>query len=103
MAQSSKFARIDEDVLLEFIYHDQDVNVLDNVRIENDENGSQLKYLNTVEGDNSADRFLIHELGSDVVNFTVEIANSYVYINNFASRELIVKNGSTYKDRKSVV
>lgn len=97
MAQSSKFARIDEDVLLEFIYHDQDVSVLDNAKIENDENGSQLKYLNTVAGDNSADRFLIHELGSDVVNFTVNIANSYVYINNFASRELIVKNGSTYK------
>lgn len=97
MAQSSKFARIDEDVLLEFIYHDQDVSVLDNAKIENDDNGSQLKYLNTVDGDNSAPRFLIHELGSDVVNFTVSVANGYVSVNNFASRELIVKNGLTYK------
>ena len=91
MAQSSKFARIDEDVLLEFIYHDQDISVLDNAKIENDDNGSQLKYLNTVGGDNSASRFLIHELGSDVVNFTVNVANGFVYVNNFASRELIVK------------
>lgn len=97
MAQSSKFARIDEDVLLEFIYHDQDVSVLDNVKIENDDNGSQLKYLNLVDGDNNESSFLIHELGSDVVNFTVNVANGYVHINNFASRELIVKNGSTYK------
>ena len=95
MAQSSKFARLDEDVLLEFIYHDQS-NVSD-AKIENDDNGSQLKYLNTVFGDNNQDRFLIHELGSDVVNFTVNVANSYVYINNFASRELILKNGMTYK------
>ena len=95
MAQSSKFARLDADVLLEFIYHDQ--SLTDDVKIENDDNGSQLKYLNTVDGDNSAARMLIHELGSDVVNFTVNVANSYVYINNFASRELIVKNGLTYK------
>lgn len=95
MALSSKFARLDEDVLLEFIYHDQ--SNVDSVKIENDDNGSQLKYLNTVDGDNSATRMLIHELGSDVVNFEVNVANGYVYINNFASRELILKNGLTYK------
>jgi len=95
MAQSSKFARLDEDILLEFIYHDQ--SVPDTVKIDNDDNGSQLKYLNTVSGNNSAARMLIHELGSDVVNFTVNIANGYVYVNNFASRELLVKNGLTYK------
>ena len=95
MAQASKFARLDEDVLLEFIYHDQ--SATDSVKIENDDNGSELKILNTVAADNSADRFLIHELGSDVVNFTVNVANGYVYINNFAARELIVKNGLTYK------
>ena len=95
MAQSSKFARLDEDILLEFIYNDQ--SAPDLAKIENDDNGSQLKYLNTVEGDNSAPRMLIHELGSDVVNFTVNIANGYVYVNNFASRELLVKNGLTYK------
>lgn len=95
MAQSSKFARLDEDVLLEFVYHDQ--SNTDAVKIENDDNGSQLKYLNTVDGDNSAARMLIHELGSDVVNFTVTASNGYVFINNFASRELILKNGMTYK------
>lgn len=97
MAQSSKFAKIDEDILLEFIYHDQNASNIDDVKIENDNNGSQLKYLNTVAGDNSAQRFLIHELGADVVEFTVEIDNGYVYINNFASRQLILKNGKTYK------
>jgi|TARA_B110000908_G_scaffold160227_1_gene203233 adhesin HecA-like repeat protein len=97
MAQSSKFAKIDEDILLEFIYHDQNASNLDDVKIENDNNGSQLKYLNTDAGDNSASRFLIHELGADVVEFTVEIAASYVYINNFAARQLILKNGKTYK------
>lgn len=95
MALSSKFARLDEDVLLEFIYHDQ--SNVDSVKIENDDNGSQLKYLNTVTGDNSKTRMLIHELGSDVVNFDINIANGYVYVNNFASRELILKNGLTYK------
>ena len=97
MAKSSKFARLDEDVLLEFVYHDQNVSSIDDVKIENDENGSQLKYLNTDSADINADRFLIHELGADVVNFTVEVANGYVYINNFASRELLLKNGKTYK------
>lgn len=97
MAQSSKFAKFDEDILIEFIYHDQDVSKIDDVKIENDDNGSQLKYLNSIDGDNSASRFLIHELGGDVVNFTVEVANGYVYINNFASRQLILKNGKTYK------
>jgi len=97
MAQSSKYAKIDEDILLEFIYHDQNIAAIDDVKIENDDNGSQLKYLNTISGDNSAQRFLIHELGADVVEFTVHIANGYVYINNFASRQLILKNGKTYK------
>ena len=97
MAQSSKFAKIDQDILVEFIYHDQNVANVDNYKIENDDNGSQLKYLDTVENDTTADRFLIHELGSDVVNFTVEIANGFVYINNFASRPLTLKNGLTYK------
>lgn len=97
MAQSSRFARLDEDVLLEFIYHDQNVTHVDDVKIENDENGSQLKYLNTVDGDDSASRFLIHELGADVVNFTVTVGSGYISINNFASRQLLLRNGKTYK------
>jgi len=95
MAKSSRFLRIDDDVLLELIYHDQsDVNL---VKIENDDNGSQLKYLNTVDGDDSASRFLIHELGADVVEFNVTTSNGYVVINNFAGRQLLLRNGKTYK------
>ena len=97
MARSSRFARLDEDVLLEFIYHDQHVDYVDDVKIENDENGSQLKYLNTVDTNDDASRFLIHELGADVVNFTVTVSNGYVSINNFASRQLLLRNGKTYK------
>lgn len=95
MAKSSRFLRIDDDVLMEFIYHDQ--SNVDLVKIENDNNGSQLKYLNTVDGDDSASRFLIHELGADVVEFTVTTSNGYVVINNFASRQLLLANGKTYK------
>ena len=95
MAKSSRFVKLDDDVLLEFMYHDQ--SVPDLVKIENDNNGSQIKYLDTVDGDESASRFLIHELGSAVVEFTVTISNGFVVINNFASRFLLLKNGSTYK------
>lgn len=95
MAKSSRFVKLDEEILLEFMYHDQ--SQPDLVKIENDNNGSQIKYLNTVDGDNSASRFLIHELGADVVEFVVTISNGFVVINNFASRALLLKNGSTYK------
>ena len=97
MAQSSKFLRLDDDILMEFMYHDQNVDYVDDARIENDDNGSQFKFLNTVDGNNSASRFLIHELGADVVNFSVKVQNGYVYINDFASRQLVLKNGKTYK------
>lgn len=95
MARSSRFLKIDEDVLLEFIYHDQ--SNPNEAMIENDNNGSQLKYLNTVDGNNSASRFLINELGDDVVEFTVTSASGYVVINGFASRQLLLRNGKTYK------
>jgi hypothetical protein len=95
MAKSSRFVKLDEDILLEFMYHDQ--SQPDLVKIENDNNGSQIKYLDTVDGDTSASRFLIHELGSAVVEFTVTTSNGFVVINNFASRMLLLKNGSTYK------
>lgn len=95
MAKSSRFVKLDEDILLEFIYHDQ--SNPDLVKIENDNNGSQIKYLDTVDRDTSASRFLIHELGAAVVEFTVTTSNGFVVINNFASRLLLLKNGSTYK------
>ena len=95
MAKSSRFVKLDDDVLLEFMYHDQ--STPDLVKIENDDNGSQIKYLNAVDADDIKSRFLIHELGSNVVEFTVTTANGFVVINNFASRMLLLKNGSTYK------
>ena len=95
MAKSSRFVKLDEDILLEFMYHDQ--SNPDLVKIENDNNGSQIKYLDTIDGDTSASRFLIHELGAAVVEFTVTTSNGFVVINNFASRMLLLKNGSTYK------
>jgi len=97
MAQSSKFLRLDDDILMEFMYHDQHIDYVDDARIENDDNGSQFKFLNTEVNNPSASRFLIHELGSDVVNFSVKVINGYVYINDFASRQLVLKNGKTYK------
>lgn len=97
MAQSSKFLRLDEDILMEFMYHDQHVDYVDDAKIENDDNGSQFKFLNTISNDPSSSRFLIHELGADVVNFSVKIQDGYVFINDFSSRQLILKNGKTYK------
>ena len=95
MAKSSKFLRLDKDVLLEFIYHDQSNPALST--IETDNNGSHIKFLNTVDGDNTATRYLIHELGGDVVNFTVDTAGIYVAVNNFSRRELQLQNGKTYE------
>lgn len=95
MAKSSRFVKLDEDILLEFMYHDQ--STPDLAKIENDNNGSQIKYLDTVAEDPTGSRFLIHELGADVVEFTVTTSDGFVVINNFASRMLLLKNGSTYK------
>ena len=95
MAKSSKFLRLDKDVLLEFIYHDQSNTALSTIEIDN--NGSHIKFLNTVDGDNTATRYLIHELGGDVVNFTVDTAGIYIAVNNFSRRELQLQNGKTYE------
>jgi len=94
MAQSSKYALIDEDVLVEFIYHDQ--SALPLAEIENDNNGSQLKFLN-INSTANTPKYLVHELGSAVVNFTVKSTGTSIVINNFATRELQLRNGRTYK------
>ena len=86
MAKSSKFLRLDKDVLLEFIYHDQSNPAVSTIEIDN--NGSHIKFLNIDIADDSKTRYLIHELGGDVVNFTVTTAGIYVSVNNFAKREL---------------
>tara|TARA_B100000900_G_scaffold375397_1_gene357377 strand:+ start:6613 stop:8619 length:2007 start_codon:yes stop_codon:yes gene_type:complete len=95
MAQSSRFFKIDNDILLEFIYHDQasagdyDVDV--------DDNGSEIKVIDTIQGDHTSVRHLIHELGSEVVNFDVSETGGYVAIENFAARTLLLEAGKTYK------
>jgi hypothetical protein len=96
MAQSSKYARLDQDVLLEFIYHDQTVATIANYQIEIDDNGSHVKALNTTTSI-SGTRHLIHELGSNVVNFDITTSGAYVLVENFAARPLTLENGKTYK------
>lgn len=95
MAQSSTYYRIDEDVLLEFVYHDQsNPSTYD---IDVDDNGSEIKILDTVDGDAFAKRHLIHELGGDVVNFDVTYSAGYLVIEGFAARKLLLQTGKTYK------
>lgn len=96
MAQSSKYARLDQDVLLEFIYHDQTLATLDEYQIEIDDNGSHVLVLNTTASASDS-RHLIHELGALVVNFEVTAASDRLLINNFANRLLTLENGKTYK------
>ena len=96
MAQSSKYARLDQDVLLEFLYHDQTVATLSDYQIEIDDNGSHVLALNTTASASDS-RLLIHELGALVVNFEVTAAFDRILINNFANRPLTLENGKTYK------
>tara|TARA_R110000772_G_scaffold105909_2_gene207741 strand:+ start:179 stop:2269 length:2091 start_codon:yes stop_codon:yes gene_type:complete len=96
MAQSSKYAKLDQDVLLEFIYHDQNVATITNYQIEIDDNGSHLLALNTTAS-TSDTRHLINELGANVVNFDVTLSAGYILIENFAARPLTLGNGKTYK------
>jgi len=96
MAQASKYARLDQDVLLEFIYHDQNIATLSNYQIEIDNNGSHLLALNTTAS-TSDTRHLIHELGAAVVNFDVTSASGMLLVENFAARPLTLANGKTYK------
>ena len=95
MAQSSRYFYLDSDILLEFIYHDQ--SNPSNYQIEVDDNGSEVKFLDTIKGDPSKQRHLIHELGSAVVNFDVEAVSGYLSVENFAARTLLLQNGKTYK------
>ena len=95
MAQSSRYFRIDEDILLEFIYHDQ--GDAEKYRIEVDDNGSEVMFLDTVDQNPYQPRHLINELGSAVVNFDVTIISGYLAVENFAARTLLLQNGKTYK------
>ena len=95
MAQSSRYFRIDEDILLEFIYHDQ--GDAEKYRIEVDDNGSEVMFLDTVDQNPFQPRHLINELGSAVVNFDVTVMSGYLAVENFAARTLLLQNGKTYK------
>jgi len=95
MAQSSRYFYLDSDILLEFIYHDQSNPT--KYQIEVDDNGSEVKFLDTVKGDPSKQRHLINELGSAVVNFDVTSVSGYLSVENFAARTLLLQNGKTYK------
>ena len=95
MAQSSTYYRIDNDVLIEFIYHDQSNPTAYHIEVDN--NGSEVKFLDTVQGDYTKTRHLISELGGDVVNFDVTESAGYIAIENFAARTLLLQNGKTYK------
>lgn len=95
MAESSRYYKIDNDILLEFIYHDQ--SDTSPYEIEVDDNGSEIKILDTIQGDSTKTRHLIHELGSLVVNFDVTEDGAYVAIEQFAARTLLLESGKTYK------
>ena len=95
MAQSSRYFRIDQDVLLEFIYHDQ--GDPEKYRIEVDDNGSEVMFLDVDRGNPFGARHLISELGSAVVNFDVTVMSGYLAVENFAARTLLLQNGKTYK------
>ena len=97
MAQSSRYFRIDDDVLLEFIYHDQ--GNPDAHYIEVDDNGSEIKKLTVNPNDPYTEHVnhLICELGSQVVNFDVTVNGAYLAVENFAGRTLLLEAGKTYK------
>lgn len=95
MAESSRYYKIDDDILLEVIYHDQ--SDPSSYEIEVDDNGSEIKILDTVQGDSTQARHLIHELGSLVVNFDVTEDGAYVAVEGFAARTLLLEAGKTYK------
>jgi hypothetical protein len=95
MAESSRYFRIDQDILLEFIYHDQADP--EKYRIEVDDNGSEVMFLDVEQGNPFGTRHLIHELGSAVVNFDVTEISGYLAVENFAARTLLLQNGKTYK------
>jgi len=95
MAQSSRYFRIDDDVLLEFIYHDQ--SNPNSYEIDVDDNGSEVMFLDTDRGNPFAQRHLISELGGDVVNFDVTDDGAYIAVEGFAARTLLLQNGKTYK------
>ena len=96
MAKSSRFFKVDDDVLMEIIYHDQSNPAT--YAIETDDNGSEMFIVGT-DGVVGGERLLIHQLGSAVVNFDVEEDGVYNFlkIENVANRSLVLAPGNTYQ------
>ena len=96
MAKSSRFFKIDDDILMEVIYHDQSNPSA--YAIETDNNGSEMYFVGT-DGVIGGQKLLIHELGASVVNFNVTEDSVYKFlvIENIANRSLVLAPGNTYQ------
>ena len=96
MAKASRFFKIDDDILMEVIYHDQSNPSA--YSIETDNNGSEMYFVGT-DGITGGQKLLIHELGSSVVNFEVteDQTNKFLVVENIANRSLVLAPGNTYQ------
>ena len=96
MAKASRFFKIDDDILMEVIYHDQSNPSA--YSIETDNNGSEMYFVGT-DGITGGQKLLIHELGASVVNFEVTEDSVYKFlvIENIANRSLVLAPGNTYQ------
>jgi hypothetical protein len=96
MAKASRFFKIDDDIVMEIIYHDQSNPA--EYSIETDDNGSEMYFIGT-DGINGGQRLLVHELGSSVVNFDVteDTVNKFLIIENIANRSIVLAPGNTYQ------
>jgi hypothetical protein len=96
MAKASRFFKIDDDILMEVIYHDQSNPSA--YAIETDNNGSEMYFIGT-DGVTGGQKLLVHELGSSVVNFEVteDQANKFLVVENITNRSLVLAPGNTYQ------
>lgn len=96
MAKASRFFKIDDDILMEVIYHDQSNPSA--YAIETDNNGSEMYFIGT-DGVVGGQKLLVHELGSSVVNFDVTEDQTFKFlvIENIANRSLVLSPGNTYQ------
>jgi len=96
MAKASRFFKIDDDILMEVMYHDQSNPSA--YSIETDNNGSEMYFVGT-DGITGGQKLLIHELGASVVNFDVTEDQTYKFlvVENIANRSLVLAPGNTYQ------
>lgn len=96
MAKASRFFKIDDDIMMEVIYHDQSNPSA--YSIETDNNGSEMYFIGT-DGVIGGQKLLVHELGASVVNFDVTEDQTFKFliIENIANRSLVLAPGNTYQ------